>query len=128
MKTEEPPLMLDGARVLEYAVFDKPPIAKRPLAFVVGGVSLDTNTVSRLVIAENLVEPGVFLLHCNDEWSTVAAGSYADARAARDAAAQGYAGIALSWAPFRDLSPEERREVETTRAFLREIAAEDPHE
>lgn len=128
METEEPPLMLDGARVLEYAVLDQPSTAKRPLAFVVGGVSLDTNTVSRLVIAENLVEQGVFLLHCNGEWSTVAAGSYADAAAAREAAAQGYGGLALSWTAFRDLSPEERREVETTRAFLREIAAEDPHE
>ena len=118
---DEPPVMLDGARVLEYAAVE--PGGKSHVSVVVGGVSLDTATVTRLVIAENLVDGGVFLMHCNDDWNTVAAGQHREAAAARRSAEAAYRGISLSWRPFRALTPEEAKEVETTRAFLREIAS-----
>ena len=38
--------------------------------------------------------------------------------------AAAYGALAPEWARFRELSEEEAREVATTRAFLREIAAE----
>ena len=119
---EEPPFMLDGARVLEYAAVS--PGGGKHLSVIVGGVSLDNSNVSRVVIAEDLVEGGVFLMHCNEEWSTVAAGNYPDPGEARRSADKMYQGE-LAWRRFRELTGEERKEVETTRAFLRELAAGD---
>jgi hypothetical protein len=116
---DEPPILLDGARALEYAILDA------GTRGVVGGVPLGFDAVSRLVIAENLVEAGVFLIHCNDEWSTVIGESYADAQSARIAAGESYRGR-IGWIRYRDLTAQEAREVETTRAFLREITAEYP--
>lgn len=115
----EPPILLDGARVIEYAILDA---AARG---VVDGMAIGSDAVSRLVIAENLVEAGVFLIHCNDEWSTVIGESYADPDSARVAAREAYRG-GIDWARLRDLTEEEAREVEITRAFLREITAEFP--
>ena len=122
MKDEEPPMMLDGSRVLEYAFLHAGRDGKRD-SVVVEGVTLDTNTVTRLAIGENLIEGGVFLMHCNDEWSTVAAGSHHDPAAARKSAEHAYSGLAIEWQAFRELTAEEEREVATTRAFLREIAS-----
>ena len=116
----EPPILLDGARALEYAILDEAAHG------IVDGVAIGSEAVSRLVVAENLIEGGVFLIHCNDEWSTVIGESYADAQSARVAAGEAYRGGRIEWVRFRDLTPEESREVETTRAFLREITAEYP--
>ena len=126
MTIEEPPLLLDGARVLRYAHLEGAARREGRESVVVDGVPMDAATVSRLVIAENLVEDGVFLLHCNDDWSTVMAAHYADAPAAVAAAGASYAVAPPVWIDFRELTPIEAREVETTRAFLRELAAEDP--
>ncbi len=116
----EPPILLDGARVLEFAALDG------EVRGLVSGVALGPDAVSRLVIAENLVEEGVFLLHCEAEWSTVIGESYADVASARIAAGESYRGSSIEWIRLRSLTPEEAREVETTRAFLRELAAEFP--
>lgn len=117
---DEPPILLDGARALEYAILDAATHG------IVDGIAIGSEAVSRLVVAENLVEAGVFLIHCNDEWSTVIGESYADAESARIAAGEAYRGGRIEWVRFRDLTPEEAREVEITRAFLREITAEYP--
>ena len=120
-QSTEPPFLLDAARVLAFAVLPRGPDTH--FSLVVQGVSLDPRSVSRLVVAANLVDDALFLLHCNDSWQTVAAGPHADAAAARAAAAQAYAGIPIHWIPYRSLTPEEQREIEATRAFLRELAA-----
>lgn len=116
----EPPILLDGARVLEFAFLGD---SARGL---VDGVALGPEAASRLVVAQNLVEEGVFLLHCSAEWGTVIGESFADVQAARVAAAEAYRGVPIEWVAFRALTPEEAHEVETTRAFLREITAEYP--
>jgi len=125
---EHPPIMLDGARVIEFAVLDSTATPTGHVSVVVEGVSLDLSIVSRLVIAENPVEKGVFLLHCNDRWETVAAGHHDRLEAARASAQHAYSGVAARWTKYRELSAEERAEVEATRAFLREMAAEYPNE
>lgn len=117
---DEPPILLDGARVLEFAI-----LGDSARGFV-DGVALGAEAVSRLVIAESLIEEGAFLLHCNAEWSTVIGESFADAQAARIAAAEAYRDNAIAWTALRALTAEEAREVETTRAFLRELTAEYP--
>lgn len=121
---EEPPFLLDGALVLRYATLDIAAHAGEGSGVVVDGIALDLNTVRRVVIAQNLVDDAVFVMHCNEEWQTVAAATYPDIATAEASAAAAYGALAPEWVRFRELSQEEAREVATTRAFLREIAAE----
>jgi hypothetical protein len=125
---EEPPMMLDGARVIEYAALEQGPSRSGHASVVVEGISLDLETVRGLVIAEDLVRGGVFLIHCNRDWETVAVGHHADLQAARASADYAYSAIAPRWTPYRELSAEERAEVESTRAFLREISQQFPED
>ncbi len=121
---EEPPFLLDGARVLRYAFLDVAAHSGEGSGVVIDGVALDLNMVRRVVVAQNLVDDAVFVMHCNDEWHTVAAATYPDVATAQAGAAAAYGALAPQWVNFRELSQEEAREVATTRAFLREIAAE----
>ena len=123
---QEPPMMLDGARVLEYACFDAKAKASGEASAIVDGVAVDFNSVSGLAMAEDLVRGATFLLHCNDDWATVAAGTYRDREQARAAAEAAYPGVSGRWTKFRELTAEEAAEVESTRRFLREIAEDDP--
>lgn len=121
-------MLLDSARVVEYAVFDAGARAAARGSAVVAGVAVDFDSVSGVVIAEDLVKGATFLLHCNPEWSTVAAGTYSDVEAARASAEAAYAGTPIKWTRFRELSGEERAEIESTRRFLRELVADYPDE
>ena len=125
---EEPPLMLDGARVLEYAELDRTVAPTGRISVSVGGAPVDLNSVAGVAIAENLVDGGVFLLHCNDRWETLAAGHYPDPDAARRSAEEAYSGLSMRWKPYHELSAEESAEVESTRKFLRELAADFPNQ
>ncbi len=122
---EEPPILLDGALVLEYATLDPAVSLGERRSVVVEGVSMDTGTVRRLVIAENLADGAIFLVHCNDRWETLSAGPCGDRAAARKAAAASFSDLPFTWTPMRPLSPEEEREVRSTRAFLRHLVAGD---
>lgn len=122
---EEPPFMLDGARVHEFARFDDAIRASGHASAVVGGVAVDFDSISGLVIVEELVKGQFFLLHCNDHWETVASGTYAGVDQARLASEAAYPGVKRLWTRYRELTPEEAAEVETTGRFLREIAAGD---
>ena len=116
----EPEFMLDGARVVRFAHLDA---SRGPYHTVVNGLPVDSSIVTRLAIAEDLVEGGVHLLHCNSDWETVAASRYGDAGEAQEAADAAYDSAAPRWQEYRELTDEELRQVETTRAFLREIAS-----
>ena len=118
----EPPFLLDGARVVMHAILGAEAV-RHGYSVVVGGVSLDPKSVSRLVVAESLLDNAVFLLHCNEHWETVAAGAARDAEAAKAAAAQAYEGIDIAWVPYRELTAAEREEMATTSRFLRELAS-----
>ena len=117
--TAEPEFMIDGARVLRFALLDA---SRGPYRTVVDGMPVDSSIVSRLVITEDLVHEGAFLLHCNANWDTVAANRFSDADEAQRAGDQAYEGAAPRWTKYRDLTEEEERQVKTTREFLREIA------
>jgi hypothetical protein len=118
---DEPEFMLDGARVVSFAHLDA---SRGPYRTVVNGVAVDSSIVTRLVIAEDLVEGGVHLLHCNSDWETVAASRYVDTDAAQGAGNTAYGAALPRWQAYRDLTEDEQRQVQTTRAFLREIASE----
>jgi hypothetical protein len=123
---KEPPFLLDAARVIEYAPLDHAVRSVPGAHAVVGGVAVDPSTVAGLVVAEGLAQGEMYLLHCNEQWETLAAGPVTDAAAARADAEVSYPGSASLWRAYRELSPEERAEIESTRAFLRELLAQDP--
>jgi hypothetical protein len=123
---DEPPIMIDGTRVLAYAILDEQARKSPGFRAMAGGMPLDGNAVARLVVTENLVEAGAFLIHCDEEWGTVAAEAFPDPDSAQAGAREAYTGVAIDWKPFRALTEAERREVEITRNFLREITAEFP--
>jgi len=118
----EPHFILDGARVVFHAVLGEA-AARRGFSFAAGGVTVSPSSVSRVVVTQSLLDDSVFLLHCNDHWETVAGVPASDPDAAKAAAAEAYEGIDIAWTPYRDLTDDERREMETTRQFLRELAS-----
>lgn len=120
---EAPPFVLDAARVLRYAVLDLG--AERPTSFVVSGVPLDARNLAGVVIAEALLDGTIFLLHCNDRWETVSASHHPDAPSAERAATSTYGAALPAWTEYRPLTDEEQREIQTTRSFLQDLAAEE---
>jgi hypothetical protein len=121
---DEPPFVLDAARVLRYAPLDLA-APNLPPSFVVSGVPLDRANLACVAVAEALLDGTVYLLHCNDRWETVSASHYPDVASAERAAATTYGAALASWTEYRPLTDEEQREVQTTRTFLQEIAAEE---
>ena len=82
---DEPPFLLDGARVACYAVLGEQAM-RRGFSFVAGSVTVSPKSVSRVVVTQNLLDDTVFLLHCNEDWETVAAAPADDVEAAKAAA------------------------------------------
>ena len=118
----EPPMMLDGSRVLRYALLDERGRGTGRATFA-SGTPLDG--VFGLAIAENLVDGGVYLMHCNDEWATLGAAQFGDAAAAERHFAADNGAVEAQWRDFRALTAEEEAEVASTRAFLQELAREE---
>ena len=115
-RVDEPPFLIDGARVLAYADLG----AGRDAALA-GGIALNASAVA---VAEHLADGAIFLLYCNDEWQTLAAEVHASRVAATDAVRSQFPAIA--WRDYRALSEAESAEIETTRAFLRDLARDFP--
>ena len=115
---DEPPFLIDGARVLAYAALGE----GRVHTAVAEGVALDQARAAAVI--EALGDGAVYLLHCNERWETLAAEPHAGLEAAQDAARAQYPGI--EWRPYRALSEEERAEIESTRAFLKDLTRDFP--
>jgi hypothetical protein len=121
---EEPPFVLDGARVLRYSTLDPGPRGWGS-SVVVSGVPMDAANLAGIAIAESLLEGTVYLLHCNERWETVSATILPDVEAAEREAASTYGDALPGWTEYRPLTDEERSEIQSTRAFLRDLAAEE---
>jgi hypothetical protein len=121
MEAQEPPILLDGARVVRFALLDVKGNDRRFSAVVADGVPVNADTVTRIAMAEDLVDGSAIVMYCNADWGTVAAERHPDQESARRAAEMAYAGTALGWTERRARGDEER-EVQVTRDFLREIA------
>jgi hypothetical protein len=122
----EPPMVLDGARVLEYAPFDAQMKAGGRASAVMGGVALDLVQVAGLALVEDLAKGNRYLLLCDDDWATLSAEPCGDLPAAKARGEELFPGSERLWRPFRDLTPAERKELETTREFLRDLMASEP--
>lgn len=123
--------MIDGARVLAFALLGgatDPSVGSNASAGVFGGVPVHLHDVEGIAIAQDLVEEGVFLVLCNDDWVTITAARFGDAHAARASAEEALPMVRGRWREFRELTPQERKELETTQAFLRELAQQYPIE
>ena len=99
----EPPVLLEGARVLVYAATD--------------------DGVTRLAICENLAGEDVFLLRCDASWNVLAAGRFASLEDAKKSAESSYKG---KWHSYRALSEAEKSHVEATRSRLRDMTIKGP--
>ena len=120
---EAPPFVLDAARVVRYAVLDLE--TGRPTSFVVNGVPLDARNLAGVAIAEALLDGTIFLLNCNERWETISASPHPDVPSAEEAAAATYGSVLPAWTEYRALTDEEQREIQTTRSFLQDLAAEE---
>jgi hypothetical protein len=119
---DEPPFLLDGARIVQFACLD--PRGRRSTV-VVSGVSLDPQTVTRLAVVQTLMDETLFVLHCNERWETVAAEPHAELAGAERSVANAYGAGVVEWRPYRQLTDEENREIASTREFLRELVTGD---
>ena len=124
----EPPFMIDGARVLQFATLEEAIERSGPTSAVFGGMPVHLHDIAGVTIAEDLVEDGVFLVLCNDEWVSMTSERFGDAGSARTSAEEALPMTRGRWREYRELTPEERKELETTRAFLRELAQQYPNE
>jgi len=123
-RLEEPPFVLDAARIVRYATLDPGPRGWRG-AVVVNGVPMDAANLAGVAIAEGLLDGTVFLLHCNERWETLSATILPDVESAEREAATTYGDALPGWTEYRPLTDEERSEIQGTRAFLRDLAAEE---
>ena len=124
MAADEPPFLLDGARVLAFARVTRDASSPRHASAVAGGTPVDLDTVTRVVIAQSLADDAVYLQLCNDRWETFAAEAHADADHARRWCESLFRGVALEWSDFRALTDEELAEIASTTAFLRELVSD----
>jgi hypothetical protein len=122
----EPPFILDGALVVEYAPFDAEMKSARRTSGVLGGVAVDLLNVFGLAIVEELAKGDRYLLLCDQDWATLAAEPCGDVATARTRGESVFPGAGRLWRPYRELTDEERREVNSTRAFLRDLVADEP--
>jgi len=118
----EPPFLLDAARVMAFALIDPSRFPARTVT-VEGGIPLDLDVVRGVAVTQALLDEQVYLLHCTSDWLTLAAGAYADVAAARAAAERSYPGLSSQWQDYRALTAEELAEIDTTRAFLKDLAS-----
>jgi hypothetical protein len=78
----------------------------------------------RLAVALNLYEGDFLLLRCTDDWEVLGVSGHASLAEARESAERTYRGISAEWVPFRELTTEERAEVEEVRADAQRIRRE----
>jgi len=125
MAADEPPFLLDGARVLSYARVVREGSSPRHASAVAGGTPVDLDTVTRVVIVQSLADDVIYLLLCNDRWETFAAEPHADPASARAWCDALFRGVPLAWSEYRALTDEELAEIGTTRQFLREVTGDE---
>lgn len=93
--TSVPPPVLDGARVLKYAVLDgSVKFSGRTLLFVDGK---ELGPAPCLAICENLDDRDILLFHCQRDWEVLGAAGYASVGEAEKRAETTYPGVSRHW-------------------------------
>jgi len=91
----KPPALLDGARVLEYAVLDNSVRYSGHSSLFIDGK--EVGPVPCLAIGQEAHEADVLLLHCSDDWEVVGVAVYPSVAEAKNAAERIYPGTARRW-------------------------------
>lgn len=101
MDDDVPPL-IDCTRVLHYAIVDASVRYTPNGRIFVGDVEL--GAVPRLAIVRNLVDEGIMLLHCDEEWASLGSSGSGTVEAVMAHANRRYEGLEQKWraAPYSD--------------------------
>jgi hypothetical protein len=91
----KPPLILDGAKVLEYAIVDGSVEYTGLGSIYVGGKLL--GIVPKLTICQSYKAKDYLLFHCNETWKVLGIAGYASIREAKRSAEKTYKGITSKW-------------------------------
>jgi ClpX C4-type zinc finger protein len=89
------PPVLDGARVLEYAVLDESVSYSGHSSLFIDGKEL--GPVPCLAICQVKNEAGVLLFHCSGEWRVLGAAEHPTVAEAKDCAESIYRGVSAHW-------------------------------
>lgn len=121
---KEPPVLVDGLRVISYCSFgpETRPTGRRSI--FVGDRQLDLTRVRTLIIGEILADGDLTLMHCGANWEALASFYSESTAAAEESATAAYTGAPFRWEPFRELTAAELAEVESTRAEMKAWARE----
>ena len=105
---EEPPPVLDGFRVLEYAIIKAPVRFSGKTHFFVG--DREMGRVPRLALGERLGTTEIAILHLDRSWRVLGAqGGYKSVRPAKERAERMYPGISAQWTKTNVSKREARR-------------------
>ncbi len=91
----KPPLILDSAKVLKYAIVDTPVAFTGRLSLYVDGKLL--GEVPKLAICQNYKASDYLLLFCNKKWKVLGAVGYKSIKETKKNAEKAYKGITKKW-------------------------------
>lgn len=93
--SDEPPPVIDAARVLQYAVLNESVKYSGHSMLFVDGKEL--GPVPCLAIGQDLKSTEVFLFHCNQDWMALGVAAYKSVAEAKKKAEWIYPGVATRW-------------------------------
>ncbi len=116
---KEPPVLVDGVRVVSYCSFGTETHPTRRRSIFVDGQQLDLTQVRAVIIGENLADGDLMLMHCASNWEPLASFYCESTAAAEESVSTTYTGGPFHWQQFRELTVNELAEVESTRAEVK---------
>lgn len=90
-----PPPVISSARVLEFAPIDRDVALSGKTVELAGGRG--QGTAPRLAIAADLATGGIRLIHCDDDWNSLAFSEHRSVGEAKRAAEDIYIGVGGKW-------------------------------
>lgn len=93
--TTTPPPVLDGARVLSYAIVDNSVTYTSHSTLYVDGKLL--GIVPRLAICQNLHNEDILLFFCDEQWEVLGVTNHPSIRNAQERAESEYRGVSAKW-------------------------------
>lgn len=96
------PILIDCSRVLHYAIVDDSVRFVPKGRIFVNGVEL--GAVPQLAIVRNLVDDGIMLLHCDEDWNSLGTSGSGSVEDVMESANRRYEGLEGKWrkAPYSD--------------------------
>ena len=114
---ETPPPILDSAKVIAYATFDKSVVRARDDLLYVDGQPL--GPMPKLAICVHPHESEYYLFHCDADWDVLESSAHDSIETAKRRAEDEYLGLMGSWQPFhhKDEAEIDRQCLEPSCSF-----------